>query len=149
MARELNRCGSVMVAVAAFIVCGVAFYGSRRARSHSRGTAAYWMARKRRAMLHDAKLPTAAELNPMAQKHFEQHGSGNKQDWDSHLNMVTRAGSRKPIPTEISKQTPNAEHRSRQCFKISYLIDLFGPQTTRRHGVQKGAFANSLPICAD
>jgi len=27
-------------------------------------------------------LPTPAELNMMAQKYFEQQGSGNKQNWD-------------------------------------------------------------------
>jgi hypothetical protein len=30
----------------------------------------------------DAKLPTPAGLNMMAQKYFEQHGSGNKSNWD-------------------------------------------------------------------
>jgi hypothetical protein len=27
-------------------------------------------------------LPTAAELNMTAQKYFDEHGSGNKQNWD-------------------------------------------------------------------
>ena len=30
----------------------------------------------------DAKLPTPAELNMIAQKYFEQQGSGNKGNWD-------------------------------------------------------------------
>jgi hypothetical protein len=30
----------------------------------------------------DAKLRTPAGLNMMAQKYFEQHGSGNKSNWD-------------------------------------------------------------------
>jgi hypothetical protein len=29
-----------------------------------------------------ATLPTAAELNMMAQNYFKQQGSGNKQNWD-------------------------------------------------------------------
>ena len=29
-----------------------------------------------------AKLPTAAELNRLAQQYFKEQGTGNKQDWD-------------------------------------------------------------------
>jgi len=30
----------------------------------------------------EAKLPTAAELNMLAQQRFRQRGTGNQQDWD-------------------------------------------------------------------
>ena len=30
----------------------------------------------------DAKLPSAADLNMMAQKYFKQQGFGNQQNWD-------------------------------------------------------------------
>ena len=61
----------VMMGTAAFIVCGVtAFYTHRAA--HGRTEQAP----------RDSKLPTAAELNMMAQKYSRQHGTGNQQNWN-------------------------------------------------------------------
>src|SRR5437879_10579637 len=75
----------VMMAVAAFVVCGVtAFYTHRAAHGRTpEERAAYWIGEKVGEQApRDAKLPTRAELNMMAQKDFDQQGSGNKQDWD-------------------------------------------------------------------
>jgi hypothetical protein len=75
----------VMMAAAAFIVCGLtAFYTHRAAHGRTEEErAAYWIGEKAGEQApHDAKLPTPAELNMMAQKYFEQQGSGNKQNWD-------------------------------------------------------------------
>ena len=75
----------VMMAVAAFIVCGVTAFYTHRAE-HGRTAEerqAYWIGEKagERAP-REAKLPTAAELNTMAQKGFKQRGSGNQSDWN-------------------------------------------------------------------
>src|SRR5436190_12890342 len=75
----------VMMAVAAFIACGItAFYVHRAEHGHTpEERQAYWIAEKAgEEAPRDAKLPTAAGLNMIAQKYFEQHGSGNKQNWD-------------------------------------------------------------------
>jgi hypothetical protein len=75
----------VMMAAAAFVVCGVtAFYTHRAAHGHTpEERSAYWIGEKAGEQApRDAKLPTAAELNLMAQKYFKEQGSGNKQDWD-------------------------------------------------------------------
>src|SRR5213592_777055 len=75
----------VMMGVAAFVVCGVtAFYTHRAAHGRTaEERAAYWVGEKAGEQApHDAKLPTPAELNMMAQKYFEQKGSGNKGNWD-------------------------------------------------------------------
>jgi hypothetical protein len=75
----------VMMAAAAFVVCGVtAFYTHRAAHGGTpKERSAYWIGEKAGEQApRDAKLPTAAELNLMAQKYFNEQGSGNKQDWD-------------------------------------------------------------------
>jgi hypothetical protein len=75
----------VMMAVAAFVVCGVtAFYTHRAASGRTpEERQGYWTGEKAGEQApHDAKLPTPAALNMMAQKYFAQQGSGNKQDWD-------------------------------------------------------------------
>jgi hypothetical protein len=86
MAREFKTVRFfVMMAVAAFVVCGVtAFYTHRAAHGHTpEERSAYWIGeRAGEQASREAKLPTAAELNMMAQNYFEQQGSGNKQDWD-------------------------------------------------------------------
>ena len=74
-----------MMAIAAFIVCGVTAFYTKLAE-HGRTAEqrqAYWIGEKAgEHASHDAKLPTPAELNIMAQRQFEQQGSGNKEDWD-------------------------------------------------------------------
>jgi hypothetical protein len=86
MAREFKPVRFfVMMAVAAFAVCGLtAFYTHRAAHGRTpEERSAYWIGKRAGEQAsRDAKLPTAAELNRMAQNYFEQQGSGNKQDWD-------------------------------------------------------------------
>ena len=75
----------VMMAIAAFIVCGVTAFYTKRAE-HGRTAEerqAYWIGEKAGEQApHDAKLPTPAALNMMAQKYFKQQGSGNQSDWN-------------------------------------------------------------------
>jgi hypothetical protein len=75
----------VLMGVAAFIVCGVPAFYTHRA-PHGRTAeerAAYEIGEKVGEQApRDAKLPTAAELNVMAQKYFKQQGSGERQSWD-------------------------------------------------------------------
>jgi hypothetical protein len=86
MAREFKPLRFfVMMALAAFVVCGVtAFYTQRAAHG---GTAderrAYAIGLKAGEQARPGtKLPTNAELNMMAQNYFKQQGSSNQQNWD-------------------------------------------------------------------
>ena len=75
----------VMIAVAAFVICGVtSFYTHRAASGRSaEERAGYAIGFKMgEQAAPEATLPTAADLNMMAQKYFNQQGSGNKQNWD-------------------------------------------------------------------
>jgi hypothetical protein len=74
-----------MMGVAAFIVCGVtAFYTKRAERGRTaEERQAYWIGEKAGEQApRDAKLPTPAGLNMMAQKYFKEQGSGNESDWN-------------------------------------------------------------------
>ena len=71
----------MMMAFAAFIVCRVtAFYTHRADRGRTaEERQAYWIGEKAgEEAPRDAKLPTPAGLNMMAQKYFEQHGSSKR-----------------------------------------------------------------------
>src|SRR6266702_4051905 len=71
----------VMMAVAAFVVCGVtAFYTHRAAHGRTAGErAAYATGLKAGEQAPaDAILPTAAELNMMAQNYFKPQGAGDQ-----------------------------------------------------------------------
>ena len=95
----------VMMAVAAFIVCGVTAFYTKRAE-HGRTAEerqAYWIGEKAGEQApRDAKLPTPAELNMMPQKQFEQHGSGNKSDWDLAFEQGYEDGFQKTHPRSES-----------------------------------------------
>ena len=82
MAREFKPVRFfVMMAAAALVVCGVtAFYTHRAAHGRTAGErAAYSTGLKAGEQAPaDAILPTAAELNMMAQKYFKQQGSGDQ-----------------------------------------------------------------------
>jgi hypothetical protein len=71
----------VLMGVAALVVCSVAVFYTNRA-AHGRTAeerAAYEIGEKAgEQTTPDAKLPTDAELNMMAQKYFEQQGSGDE-----------------------------------------------------------------------
>jgi hypothetical protein len=82
MARKFKPARfSVLIGLAAIVVCGVAVFWSHRG-SHGRTAeerAAYEIGEKAGVQApRDAKLPTDDELNLMAQKHFEQQGSGDQ-----------------------------------------------------------------------
>jgi hypothetical protein len=80
----------VLIGLAAFIVCGVAvFYTHRMAHgTTAEERAAYESGEKAgQQAAAGAKLPTEAELNVMAQKYFEQQGSGEQ------LQNPSRAGT--------------------------------------------------------
>jgi hypothetical protein len=81
---------SVLVGLAAFIVCGVAvFYTHRTAHgTTAEERAAYESGEKAGEEAPSrATLPTEVELNMMAKKYFEQQGS------DEQLRNPSRAGS--------------------------------------------------------
>ena len=66
---------------AAFVVCAVTMFYTHRA-TYGRTAperAAYAIGEKAGA---DAKLPTDADLNMMAQKYFKQQRPGEQQSWD-------------------------------------------------------------------
>jgi len=75
----------IMMAMAAFVVCGVASFYTHRA-AHGRTAeerAAYAIGlRLAEQAPPTGTLPTAADLNMMAQKYFKQQRSGNPQTWD-------------------------------------------------------------------
>ena len=75
----------VLMALLAFVVCGVtAFYTHRAAHGRtSEERAAYAIGEKAgEEAPRDATLPTAAQLNMMAQQSFKRQGSGEQQSWD-------------------------------------------------------------------
>ena len=92
----------VMMAVAAFIVCGVTAFYTHRAE-HGRTAEerqAYWIGEKAGEQApRDAKLPTPAALNMMAQKYFEKQGSVTSRIGISLSNTGTRTGSTRRIET--------------------------------------------------
>jgi len=93
----------VLMGLAAFIVCGLAVFYTHRA-AHGRTAeerAAYEIGEKagERAP-RDAKLPTDAELNMMAQKYFKQRGSGEKQSWDQAFENGYTDGFKKTHPQQ-------------------------------------------------
>ena len=102
MAREFKPVRFfVLMAVAAFLVCGaVAFFTKRAEYGRTpEERAAYALGEKAgAAAAPDMKLPTAAELNMMAQQRFQQEGSGNKQNWDLGFENGYEAGFRKTHP---------------------------------------------------
>jgi hypothetical protein len=86
MAREFKPLRFfVMMAMAAFVVCGVTSFYTHRA-AHGRTAeerAAYAIGLRVAEQAPPAgTLPTAADLNMMAQKYFKQQGSGNPQTWE-------------------------------------------------------------------
>ena len=73
------------MAVAASIVCGVTALYTHRAEDGrtAEERQAYWIGEKAGEQApRDAKLPTAAELNMMAQMYFKERGLGNQSDWN-------------------------------------------------------------------
>ena len=86
MAREFKPVRFfVMMVAAAFVVCAVTMFYTHRA-TYGRtapARAAYAIGEKAgEEAPADAKLPTDADLNMMAQKYFKQQRSGEQQSWD-------------------------------------------------------------------
>jgi hypothetical protein len=86
MAREFKAVRFfVMMALAAFVVCGVTVFYTHRA-AHGRTAeerSAYAIGLKAGEQAPvETILPTDAELNMMAQKYFKQQGSGDQLSWD-------------------------------------------------------------------
>lgn len=76
----------VVMAVLAFVVCGVtAFFTQRAAHGPtSYERAAYAIGEKAgEEAAPNAKLPTDADLNMTAQRYFNQQGSGEPMAWKS------------------------------------------------------------------
>jgi hypothetical protein len=86
MAREFKPVRFfVMMAFAAFVVSGItAFYTHRAAYGRTAAErAGYAIGEKAgEEAPTGAQLPTAAELNMMAQEQFKRQGSGEQQSWD-------------------------------------------------------------------
>jgi hypothetical protein len=111
MAREFKPVRFfAMMAVAAFLVCGVtAFYTHRAAHGRTaeeRSAYAIGLKAGEQAPAH-AILPTDAELNMIAQKYFQQQRSGDRQSWDFAFESDYTTGSRRHTAAE-----PNAAGRS-------------------------------------
>jgi hypothetical protein len=103
----------VLMGVAAFIVCGVVeFYTHRSAHGRTaEERAAYEIGEKAGEQApRDAKLPSDAELNMMAQKYLEHQGSGEQlpnvspasgaQAWKQAFEKGYTEGFRKTHPQQ-------------------------------------------------
>jgi hypothetical protein len=91
----------VLMALLAFVVCGVtAFYTHRAAHGRtSEERAAYAIGEKAgEEAPMDATLPTDAELNMMAQQSFKRQGSGEQQSWDLAFENGYADGFKKTHP---------------------------------------------------
>jgi hypothetical protein len=104
MAREFKPVRFfVLMAVAAFIVCGVtAFYTQRAAHGRTADERAGYAIGLKVGELAppQAPQPTDAELNMMAQKYFKQQGSGNQQTWDQGFENGYTVGFKKTHPRQ-------------------------------------------------
>jgi hypothetical protein len=102
MAREFKTVRFfVMIAVAAFIVCGVTAFYTHRAEygRTAEERQAYWIGEKAGEQApRDSKLPTPAALNMMAQKYFNRQGSGNQSDWNLAFEHGYEDGFKKTHP---------------------------------------------------
>ena len=90
-----------MMAIVAFIVSGgTAFYTHRAEHGRTpEERQAYWIDEKAGEQASsDAKLPTPAALNMMAQKYFQQQGSGNQSDWNLAFEYCYEDGFNKTHP---------------------------------------------------
>ena len=91
----------VLMALLAFVVCGVtAFYTHRAAHGRtSEERAAYAIGEKAgEEAPMGATLPTAAELNMMAQQALKRQASGEQQSWDLAFENGYADGFKKTHP---------------------------------------------------
>jgi hypothetical protein len=88
----------VLLAVAAFIICGlVAFYAKRAEHGRTAEERSGWIIGEKAGEQAGPgeTMPTVAALNMMAQDYFTRQGSGNKQDWDLAFERGYEEGFRK------------------------------------------------------
>ena len=91
----------MLMGVATFVVCGAtAFYTHRAAHGRTaEERAAYAIGEKAgEEAPPEAKLPTNADLNMMAQKYFKRQGSGEQQSWDLAFENGYTDGFKKTHP---------------------------------------------------
>ena len=92
----------VMMGVAAFIVCGVTAFYTHRAE-HGRTSeerSAYAVGEKagEEAAAAGGRLPSAADLNGIAQQYFERQGSGEPMAWKLAFEHGYEDGFKKTHP---------------------------------------------------
>jgi hypothetical protein len=102
MAREFKPVRFfLMVAIVVSLTCGAVAFFTKRAE-HGRNPeerAAYALGVKAGAEAPpNAKLPSPAELNQMAQARFKQEGTGDKSNWDLGFENGYEEGFRKTHP---------------------------------------------------
>lgn len=99
MAREFKPVRFfVLMAIAVFLATGAtSFYTHRAAQGRNADERAGY-AIGVQASTNAQKLPTAAELNMLAQECFKKQGSGNKQDWDLGFERGYEDGFKKTHP---------------------------------------------------
>ena len=92
----------VMMAIVAFITCGtVAFYTHRAEHGRtSEERSGYSIGDKagEEAAVAGGKLPTAADLNMLAQDYFKKQGSGEQMAWDLAFEHGYEEGFKKAHP---------------------------------------------------
>ena len=91
-----------LMAIAVFLGCAaVAFFTTRAEHGRTpEQRQAYALGYKAGEQIPPAaKMPTAAELNMMAQARFKEEGRGNKSDWDLTFENGYEAGFRKTHPS--------------------------------------------------
>jgi hypothetical protein len=128
MAREFKPARFfLLMAVMAFLVCGaVAFYTQRAAHGRTNEErAAYALGLKTGAdATAQAKLPSDAELNMMAQRAFEGQGASNKQTWIWPLKMVMRMDSAERIRGDEWSQSDDASALTpAEAFPLAHLFN--------------------------
>src|SRR5438067_13815324 len=101
MAREFKPVRFfVMMAMAAFVVCGItSFYTHRAARGRTAAERAGYAIgfKEGKQASPGATLPTAADLKLMPQNYFKQQRSGNPHPWYQGLeNDYTDGFNKKP-----------------------------------------------------
>ena len=102
MAREFKPLRFfVLMAIVVFIAAAVTSFYTHRA-AHGRTPderAGYAIGNEAGANApSNTKLPSAAELNMLAQHYFKERGSGNKQDWDLGFERGFEDGFKKTHP---------------------------------------------------
>ena len=109
MAREFKPVRFfVLMGLAAFIVCGVTVFYTHRS-AHGRTAeerAAYEIGEKAGEQApREAKLPTDAELNMIAQKYFKQQGSGEQLRNPSRASGLQRFAGDTPATTAKDRRS--------------------------------------------